>query len=93
MVLITSDCHGPVNHLRIGNFQKCDQRPVRPPCPTDSGSAQPVQIVIKDLDQTRLRYEAMVQRVGEGSAALAFSRALNHEGRKTFTAVSTGETL
>ena len=47
----------------------------------------PVQIVIKDLDQTRVRYEAMVQRVGEGSAALAFSRALNHEGRKSFTAV------
>jgi hypothetical protein len=46
-----------------------------------------VQIIIKDLDQTRLRYEAMVQKVGEGSAALAFSRALNHEGRKSFTAV------
>jgi hypothetical protein len=46
-----------------------------------------VRIVIKDLDQTRVRYEAMVQRVGEGSAALAFFRALNHEGRKTFTAV------
>jgi hypothetical protein len=46
-----------------------------------------VQIIIKDLDQTRIRYEAMVQQVGEGAAALAFSRALNHEGRKSFTAV------
>lgn len=46
-----------------------------------------MQIVIKDLDQTRIRFEAMVQRVGERDAALAFSRALNHEGRKTFTAV------
>jgi hypothetical protein len=46
-----------------------------------------MQIVIKDLDQTRIRYEAMVQKVGEGAAALAFSRALNHEGRKSFTAV------
>jgi hypothetical protein len=46
-----------------------------------------VQVVIKDLDQTRIRYEAMVQEVGEGAAALAFSRALNHEGRKSFTAV------
>jgi hypothetical protein len=60
---------------------------VRPPSPAGSLSAQPVQIIINDLDQTRLRYEAMVQRVGEGSAALAFSRALNHEGCKTFTAV------
>lgn len=46
-----------------------------------------MQVVIKELDQTRIRYEAMVQEVGEGAAALAFSRALNHEGRKTFTAV------
>ena len=46
-----------------------------------------MQVVIKDLDQTRIRYQAMVQQVGEGAAALAFSRALNHEGRKTFTAV------
>lgn len=46
-----------------------------------------MQVVIKELDQTRIRYEAMVQRVGERDAALAFSRALNYEGRKTFTAV------
>jgi hypothetical protein len=47
----------------------------------------PVRVVIKGLDQTRVRYEAMVHQVGEGAAALAFSRALNHESRKTFTAV------
>lgn len=46
-----------------------------------------MQVVFKDLDQTRIRYEAMIQRVGEGNANKAFSRALNHEGRKTFTAV------
>jgi hypothetical protein len=46
-----------------------------------------LQIVIKDLDQTRIRFEAMVQQAGEGAAALAFSRALSHEGRKSFTAV------
>lgn len=46
-----------------------------------------MQLVIKELDQTRIRYEAMVQKVGEEEAALAFSRALNHEGRKSFTAV------
>ena len=46
-----------------------------------------MQIVIKDLDQTRVCYEAMVRQAGEGAAALAFSRALNHEGRKSFTAV------
>lgn len=46
-----------------------------------------MQVILKDLDQTRIRYEAMVQKVGEGDAAVAFSRALNHEGRKSFTAV------
>ncbi len=46
-----------------------------------------MQIVLKDLDQTRIRYEAMVQKVGQGDAAVAFSRALNHEGRKSFTVV------
>lgn len=46
-----------------------------------------MQVVFKDLDQTRIRYEAMIQRVGEREANRAFSRALNHEGRKSFTAV------
>ena len=44
-------------------------------------------LVIKDLDQTRIRFEAMIQRVGQGDAEVAFSRALNHEGRKGFTGV------
>ena len=47
-----------------------------------------MQIVIKDLDRTRIRYEALIQRVGDGNATLAFSRALNHEGRKSFPAVT-----
>lgn len=46
-----------------------------------------MQIVVKDLDETRIRFEAMMLQFGEKDAALAFSRALNHEGRKTFTAV------
>lgn len=46
-----------------------------------------MRIVVKDLDQTRIRFQAMMLRVGEKDASLAFSRALNHEGRKTFTAV------
>lgn len=50
-----------------------------------------MKVIVKDLDQTRIRYEAMVQRVGERDAALAFSRALNHEGRKTYTALTYGK--
>lgn len=46
-----------------------------------------MQIVIKELDKTRIRYEAMVWRLGERDAALAASRAMNHEGRKALTAV------
>lgn len=46
-----------------------------------------MNIVIRDLDKTRIKYEATVKRVGEGAANKAFSRALNHEGRKTYTAV------
>lgn len=46
-----------------------------------------MQIVIRDLDRTRIRYEAMIQKVGEGTANLAFSRAMNHEGAKITTAV------
>ena len=44
-------------------------------------------LVIRDLDQTRIKFEAMVTRVGAGDATKAFSRAINHEGRKTFTLV------
>lgn len=46
-----------------------------------------MQIVIKELDKTRIKYEAMVQQLGERDAALAAARALNHEGRKALTAV------
>lgn len=46
-----------------------------------------MKLVIKDLDQTRVRYEAMIKAVGDRQAGVAFSRALNHEGRKSFTAV------
>ncbi|MEN9925754.1 MAG: hypothetical protein RL268_1880 [Pseudomonadota bacterium] len=46
-----------------------------------------MQIVIKQLDQTLIAYQAMIQRVGERDAARAFSAALNHETSKSFTAV------
>lgn len=46
-----------------------------------------MNLVIRDLDNTRIRYEAMIQRVGEKDANRAFARALSHEGRKGFTAV------
>ena len=46
-----------------------------------------MRVVVKEIDQTRIRLEAMVRQVGDGNATLAFSRALNHEGRKSFTAV------
>jgi len=46
-----------------------------------------MQIVVRELDQTRIKYEAMIRRVGEKHATTAFSRALTHEGRKTYTAV------
>ena len=45
------------------------------------------EIVFRDLDQTRIKFEAMVTRVGAGDATKAFSRAINHEGRKAFTLV------
>ncbi len=44
-------------------------------------------IIIRDLDQTRVKFEATVTRVGAGDAIKAFSRAINHEGRKAFTLV------
>jgi len=46
-----------------------------------------MNIIIRDLDRTRVEFEALVRRVGEGDATTAFRRALNHEGRKSFTAV------
>lgn len=43
-------------------------------------------VVIRDLDQTRVRFEATMRRVGKKDAKTAFARALRHEGRKAFTA-------
>ncbi|MDF3606171.1 hypothetical protein PE067_08530 [Paracoccus sp. DMF-8] len=38
-------------------------------------------------DSIMLDYEAAITRIGKSDAKRAFSRALNHEGRKTFTAM------
>jgi hypothetical protein len=46
-----------------------------------------MNIIIRDLDQTRLHFEAAVQRVGEQEAKRAFNRALNSEGNKIRTKV------
>jgi len=46
-----------------------------------------MNVIIRDLDQTRVAFEAMVQRVGEQDATRAFNRALNSEGAKITTAV------
>lgn len=46
-----------------------------------------LNVVFRDLDQQRVRYQAMVHRVGGQAASLAFARAMNHEGRKGHTAV------
>jgi hypothetical protein len=46
-----------------------------------------MNIIIRDLDQTRVHFEAMVRRVGEEDATRAFNRALNSEGDKIRTGV------
>jgi hypothetical protein len=46
-----------------------------------------VNVIIRDLDQTRVHFEAAVQRVGEQAATRAFNRALNSEGNKVRTQV------
>lgn len=46
-----------------------------------------MKVVLKDLDHTRIRFEAMIRRFGEKDAVTAASRAMNHEGRKVLTAV------
>jgi hypothetical protein len=46
-----------------------------------------VNVIIRDLDQTRVHFEAAVQSVGEQAAVRAFSRALNSEGNKVRTQV------
>ncbi len=46
-----------------------------------------MNVIIRDLDQTRIHFEAAIQRVGEQDATRAFNRALNREGDKVRTAV------
>lgn len=46
-----------------------------------------MNVIIRDLDQTRIHFEAAVQRVGEQQATRAFNRALNSEGNKIRTKV------
>jgi hypothetical protein len=46
-----------------------------------------VNIIIRDLDQTRIAFEAAINRVGEQDATRAFNRALNSEGAKITTKV------
>ena len=45
------------------------------------------RVVIAEADNVRIKFEATVQRVGSGLAKKVFSRAMNSEGRKTFTQV------
>ena len=45
------------------------------------------RIIFKELDKTRLHYEAALKRVGKNEAKRAFTRALNSEGRKMRTQV------
>ena len=46
-----------------------------------------MNIILRDLDQTRVHFEVAVQSVGEQAAVRAFSRALNSEGNKVRTQV------
>jgi len=46
-----------------------------------------MNVIIRDLDQTRVHFEAAVHRVGERDATRAFNRALNSEGNKIRTLV------
>ena len=46
-----------------------------------------VNIIFRDLVQTRVHFEAAIHRVGEQAATRAFNRALNSEGNKVRTQV------
>ncbi len=46
-----------------------------------------MSIIIRDLDQTRIHYQAAITRVGQGVADKAFTRALNREGAKMTTQI------
>ena len=43
-------------------------------CAWEAGA---VNVIIRDLDQTRIHFEAAVARLGEQAATRAFNRALN----------------
>ena len=46
-----------------------------------------MNVMIRDLDQTRIHFEAAVARLGARDATRAFNRALNSEGNKVGTRV------
>ena len=46
-----------------------------------------MNVIIRDLDQTRVHFEAAVHRIGKRDATRAFNRALNSEGNKIRTLV------
>ena len=46
-----------------------------------------MNVIIRDLDRTRLHFEAAIARLGEQAATRAFNRALNSEGNKVRTQV------
>ena len=46
-----------------------------------------MNVILRDLDQTRVHFEAAIHRVGEQAATRTFNRALNSEGNKVRTQV------
>ena len=46
-----------------------------------------MNVILRDLDQTRVHFETAIHRVGEQAATRAFNRALNSEGNKVRTQV------
>ena len=46
-----------------------------------------MNVIIRDLNKTRIHFEAAVARLGEQAATRAFNRALNREGDKIRTRV------
>ncbi|MHC0055329.1 hypothetical protein [Actibacterium sp. D379-3] len=46
-----------------------------------------MNVIIRDLDQTRIHFEAAAAQLGEQAATRAFNRALNNEGNKVRTQV------
>ncbi len=57
-----------------------------PPSQPTAGGV-PINVIIRDLDKTRIHLEAAVARLGEQAATRAFNRALNREGDKIRTRV------